>query len=157
MLGIIRHVHAGVRASFRTDDGLCFEWFDVCSGLWQGWMVQPRPAYVFNLFFPGNSAYTKYVQAAYGSGGHKPLVQWIGLRPFFKSLPRALGSSRVDSFPSNRCHQHTIWPQISGNAKCPSLLFCSPRSSRCCQHTHTHTRICTQIFSFDLERKARTV
>ena len=48
MIEVIRQFYDGVRASVRSDDGRCAEWFEVAQGLRQGCVLSPLP---FNVFF----------------------------------------------------------------------------------------------------------
>ena len=48
MLTYIHQFHEGMRARVRTDDGEHSEWFDVTSGLRQGYVLSPL---LSNIFF----------------------------------------------------------------------------------------------------------
>ena len=48
MIDVIRQLHDGMRASVRSDDGRCSEWFEVAQGLRQGCVLSPL---LFNVFF----------------------------------------------------------------------------------------------------------
>ena len=48
MIEVIRQFHDGMRACVRSDDGRCWEWFEVAQGLCQGCVLSPL---LLNVFF----------------------------------------------------------------------------------------------------------